>query len=234
MISKNIQKRVADATVTFLKDGGQGVLTTNNLILTAAHCVQFYLTGRMTLGDYIIEEIQTTHGKLKITPWAVEPVSDIAVVGPLDDQEFCDEVTQFEEFCSKTKPIPLCLEKPKYGDVIPVWIYTHKKTWIRGKAINYSIKKNPSKICIRTDENIEGGTSGSPIVNERGELVSIVSNAGGSIGISREGDGPLLILALPVWIYQEVTTANTLSLYHQITKKKQQEISKRFRNVERR
>jgi V8-like Glu-specific endopeptidase len=86
MLKKSIQHDVAKATVSLLGQGGQGVLVRNNLILTAAHCINFYCDGRMTLGDYFIEEIKTSEGrKLKVTPYAVEPVSDIVVLGSLDN-----------------------------------------------------------------------------------------------------------------------------------------------------
>jgi len=226
MLNKSIQKKVSNATVKLLKKGGQGVLITNYFILTAAHCLEFYLSGGMVLGDHIIEEIGTIHGKLKVGPLAVEPISDIAVLGPLDDQVFSKEVEQYEEFCNKVKPISLSLREPKWADVIPIWVYTHKKTWIKGKALNYSFKKNPSTIFINVDENIEGGTSGSPIVNEHGELVAIVSNIGGPTGITREGQMPLPIFALPRWLYQEITQPD--KLYYRMTNKKAEEGFKRL------
>jgi hypothetical protein len=237
MLKKNIQHQVAGATVTLLGKGGQGVLVTNGFILTAAHCISANYDGRMAQGDYFIEEIETTRGKLKATPYAVEPVSDIAVLGPLDDQEFCDEVTQFEDFCEKTKPLRLCLKKFAWRFEFPIWIYTHKKTWIKGKAENFSIKKNPSTISIKTDKNIEGGTSGSPIINEQGELVAVVSTGGGNLEvdhdgnfympISREGNSPLPKFALPVWLYQEITAIDPYLLYHRISKKRREEILKK-------
>ena len=91
MLRENIYTDVANATVTLLGRGGQGVLVSGNLIITAAHCIDFKCEGQMVLGDYFIEEIKTTQGKLKVAPLAVEPVSDVAVLGSLDDQEFSEE-----------------------------------------------------------------------------------------------------------------------------------------------
>jgi hypothetical protein len=230
MLKKSIQSDVAEATVSLLGKGGQGVLVRNNLILTAAHCINFNYDGGMALGDYFIEEIETSDGgKLKVGPYAVEPVSDIAVLGSLDDQEFTDEATKFEHFCEGKKPLSLCLKKFGWSVEVPIWVYTHKKTWIRGKMINYSIKKNAHKISIKMDENIEGGTSGSPIINEKGELMGVVSNAGGSKGINREGMVPFPIFALPIWLYQEITAPDPYSLYFKITKKEREQLIEKLK-----
>jgi hypothetical protein len=200
MISKKIQTEVANATVKLLKKGGQGVLVKGNFIVTAAHCVEFKCDGSMVMGDWFIEQIKTIYGKLKVAPYAVEPVNDIAILGPLDGQEFYDEVLQFEEFCEKVRPIPLFLGEMKCRQKFRVYIYTHEKTWIKAEATSWSPQKDSPMIGIKAEMNIKGGTSGSPVVNEQGQLVAIVSNAGGPIGTSREGRAPRPHLALPVWI----------------------------------
>lgn len=98
MIEDKIQADIVNATVTLLKKGGRGVLVAGNLIVTAAHCIGFECSGSMVLGDYYIEEIETVQGRLRVTPRAVEPVSDVAVLGSLDDQEFYKDHSAFEEF----------------------------------------------------------------------------------------------------------------------------------------
>lgn len=200
MLSRKIQEMVSNATVKILKSGGQGVLVKGNFIVTAAHCIEAKYDGSMVLGDYFIEEIETIHGKLKVTPWAIEPVKDIAILGSLDDQTFYDESNQFEEFCEKVKPISLFLDQLKHYQHFPIYIYSHEKKWIKGKATNWWIYKDFPMIGIETEKNIKGGTSGGPIVNEQGKLVAVVSNAGGPIGIHRLGRAPRPHLALPVWI----------------------------------
>jgi hypothetical protein len=201
MISESIRAKVANATVdVLLTDGarGRGVLVKDNFILTAAHCIEFKCDGSMVLGDYFITEIETRHGRLKVTPFAVEPVHDIAALGSLDNQEFSDEAEQFEEFCRKTKPVPLCLDAFEQFQTFPVYIYTHKKTWMKGEGQDCSSYKDSPAIMVRTDEQIEGGTSGSPIVNERGQLVAIVSTF--REGLPCDGLEPRPHLALPTWI----------------------------------
>jgi len=200
MITKEIRKKIESATVTILKKGGRGVLVRNSMILTAAHCVNWNCDGEMALGDYYIEEIETIRGKLKVGPLAVEPVTDIAVLGSLDGQTFYHEALDFEDYCEKVKPVRLFLGKLKQFEKFPIYVYTHKRTWIEGEATKWAGEKVSPLIGIDVGENIEGGTSGSPVVNEKGNLVSIISHVGGPAGVSRQGTGPRPHLALPVWI----------------------------------
>ena len=81
MVDAFVKAKVAKATVRLTRSGGQGVLVCGNVILTAAHCIGFNLEGGMVLGDFYIEDIETAQGMLKVGPLAVEPISDIAVLG---------------------------------------------------------------------------------------------------------------------------------------------------------
>jgi len=103
MLEENIRADVEKATVTILGRIGQGVLIKNNLIITAAHCIDFKNEGEMVVGGYFIEKIKTSEKELKVAPLAVEPVSDIAVLGSLDGQEFLKEAEEppVSEFMSQ-------------------------------------------------------------------------------------------------------------------------------------
>jgi len=50
MLRESMYTDVAKATVTLLRKGGQGVLVSSNLILTAAHCINYECEGGMVLG----------------------------------------------------------------------------------------------------------------------------------------------------------------------------------------
>jgi hypothetical protein len=204
MLRKRIQAHVEKATVTLSRMGGQGVLVTGNLIITAAHCIGFKTDGSMVLGDFFIEDIETAQGNFKVTPLAVEPVCDVAVLGSLDNQTFFNEAEQFEMFCEKTKPVRLCLQDFTPAQSFPVYIYTHKKTWVAGRATEWG--KDAPALEIDADEPIEGGTSGGPVIDEAGELVSIVSNfsVGATGNKKSEGSGPRPHLALPVWVCRAI------------------------------
>lgn len=206
MIEKKIQTNVANAIVRVLKSGGQGILVSGNLILTAAHCIEWSPDRWPLYNESMIEEIETAKGKkLKVSPYAVEPVNDIAVIGTLEGQlgwQFFPESEAFEKFCDKTEPIPLCFRSFKFNQKFPVYIYTHKKTWIEGYAQQYSIDKYSPVISVETDKQIEGGTSGGPIINEQGKLIAVVSISSEAFGPSYNKQGKLIAYNVPVLGYK--------------------------------
>ena len=195
---------IEKATVTLTKKGGRGVLTTNNLILTAAHCIAFNCEGGMALGDFYVEDIETAAGeKLNVRPLAVEAVADIAVLGALDDKSFPPHMVKpFDRFCEKTKPVPVCANVLALWSELPVYIYTHQGTWIEATA--QLMVRDAGAWRIEAKAPIEGGTSGSPIVNKRGELVGIVSNSPEDLP-SPDVGAALLPAALPLWMWSQIS-----------------------------
>lgn len=193
---------VAAATVRLVDKGGQGVLVTGDIIVTAAHCINFETDGSMVLGKHFIHNIETESGKLKAVPLAVEPVSDVAFLGAPDDQVFPKEAEEFNKFCSAKKPVPLCLDEFVLDQGFRVHIYTHECKWITGTAI--LCKEGAEHLWIEAEEQIVGGTSGGPIVNESGELVAIASHFSVVNGVMKSsGIEPRPHLALPVWVSRD-------------------------------
>ena len=84
-MSESDISRVFNATVLIgTKAGlGQGVLVTGGMILTAAHCLWFTTEGaQMAMDEYHVENILARNGAcLRAATLAVDPVSDIAVLG---------------------------------------------------------------------------------------------------------------------------------------------------------
>lgn len=210
---EEIYSRVAAATVKLPQRGGQGVLAGDGCIITAAHCLDYDQdTGmRIALEDHLHYEIETAAGeKMQVAPLVIEAASDIAVLGALDGQIYPPEMIEpFETFAGRTKSVRLCRKRfirppTEFRSHIQfgVHIRTHKEAWITGKATVF--RDRSSTIFIDADESIESGTSGGPVINDEGELVGVVSIAGGSGGVSAHGNCPFPRWALPAWIYHRI------------------------------
>jgi hypothetical protein len=196
-------QEISDAVVSLPTMGGQGVLVPGNLILTAAHVLDCKTTGDLVLGDVHLERVVTPTGQeLTVMVLAVEPITDIAVLGPLDGQECPDDYQKFESWCEQVVPVPILAQAPDVFSPFPVSIYTHRRTWIRGRA--QLCHRDANCFSVSATEQVEGGTSGGPIITERGELAGIVSHssdgASGQKNHKCDGVNPWPYRALPVWV----------------------------------
>jgi hypothetical protein len=223
MLSDALKHQIAEACVTVPTGTGfgRGVLVGGQLLLTAAHVVipalahvspyplDAALIG-LSLGDHVVLELTTTREIVHVAPYALDPATDIAVLGPLDAQVFWDKAEAYEAWCNATAPVPLCLDDWAPWQPTPVAVYTHHGTWLAGTAEH----GDPTSHIIWASfpEGIEGGTSGSPIVNMQGAIVGIVSQFGGTEPDALErgrsgGRAPRPHLTLPVWVMQHVRQA---------------------------
>jgi hypothetical protein len=200
--------RVFNATVRLDDKGGQGVLVHGGVILTAAHCIKWSGEGGMALGDYSVENVTTKSGAhLKVGPWAADPVSDIAVLGSLDNQEFFDECMAVEQWCEATAPVPLANITPRYRVPVRGQVLTHRDEWIGAKIVRWG-QSLSSGVSVEADDRIEGGTSGGPVVDSSGRLVGVVSwFSEVAAGEKCSGSIPMAHLALPRWSWLLISSA---------------------------
>ena len=159
-------------------------------ILTAAHCINWEGTGGMALGDRHVETIQASDGtQYRVSPCAVEPVADIAALAAVDWQELFEEARAFEEsrafeeFCEATEPVPVSAndfpyvaERIELNPPVPIHVLTHKGTWMSGTARRWSAQPTGTA-AAQFDGHVEGGTSGSPVINDDGFLVGVISQS---------------------------------------------------------
>lgn len=208
MLSAQLQQHIANACVTIStpEGPGRGVLIPGAFILTAAHCVEYLLDGRMMLGDDVIQDLVTSTTRLHVGPWAVELVADIALLGALDPHRFPREWEAFTAWCAATAPVPLCVQEFPLFDPVPVSLYTHTGHWLQGTAQQGA--PHASVLAVTVDGPIPGGTSGSPVVTAQGEIVGIVSH---SFAPDEEAAGESLAprphLTLPGWALHQIQAA---------------------------
>ena len=205
--------RVTQAIVRLRDLGGRGVLVPGNLIVTAAHCIGWDTSGGLTLyGDDYREAVEAADGRVfKVTPLAVEPVADIAILGAVDSQRSPDEAEAFENFCRTTQPVRLAIEHIDPSKPFGAFVFTHDKGVIPIE-VQRMVLDDPG-LRIRAEVRIEGGASGSPVVTERGSLLAVVSNV--SFVESDAGCvGPIALVhqSAPVWLVRRMVDSTIREL----------------------
>lgn len=212
-LPKRLQRRIAAATVNLPTKNGQGVLVPGGFVLTAAHCVTWTAEGGMALGDHALEAVRTASGDaFRAEVVAVEPVADIAVLAQPDDQVFVTDSDAFAGWYESTQPVAVSFETPKANTSRPVFIYSHHGTWIAATVRRYGMPGAPTsgRVFIEATQQIEGGTSGGPVVDIEGRLVGVVSF---SNELDEDPDEPctgmlpLVHLALPAWVLGRIKSA---------------------------
>jgi S1-C subfamily serine protease len=84
-----------------------------------------------------------------------------------------------------------------------VHVLTHTGTWVPGRACRYDGLEAASQVFMEFDAPIKPGTSGSPVIDDNGLLVGVISQ---SIEGGHKSDGPVPCphLALPVWVRNRI------------------------------
>jgi S1-C subfamily serine protease len=208
------RNRIRLATVTVINDEeagskGRGFVVPGSYIVTAAHCVPWSVEGLMALDDYFLVKIITADGiRLTGQVVAVEPVSDIAVIGSPDNQTFIEEAEAFDKFVASVKGLPLCSDEFASCQKVLVHILTHSGEWLSGHSSQWG--DNAPTLYVETDPTIPAGTSGSAIVNDCGAVVGVVSNSSESEGTTAGcGTCARPCQSLPVWLWRAIKAAET-------------------------
>jgi len=149
------------------------------------------------VGDPHLEEVWIGEQQFKADVYAVEPISDIAVLGVPDMQEF-EDAMDFGDYLETVAPVPICTKDFPLGKLFPVHIRAHTGRWVGGLAEQCGV--NASTLFVKAEEDIRGGTSGGPVVTCNGHLLGVVSAAGGSQGSRREVTLPRLHLTVPSFL----------------------------------
>jgi len=197
------KERTEAATVWLPDRRGRGVLVPGGFVLTAAHCVNSYNTGGMALGDHCLETVKPKRGPaFRLSVFAVEPVTDIAVLGEPDNQVFYDDAEAFEGFCEMTPAVPVHAEDLERDTAVRVHVLKRNGTWVHAMT-SRRLHEAPSHtwITLLRGAMLAGGDSGGPVVDGSGLLVGLVSQG------LRDGSIPRPHRALPVWLWHRIESA---------------------------
>jgi hypothetical protein len=198
-IARRAVIKVGDGRSFIIKvDGNQ-----DHLVITAAHCLPFLSPCAST--SYACERTyETLLDPLDGQPtfWAecrfADPVADIAVLGPPDSQELCDEWDAYVRFIEEREPMQICEAEKKCGALL----LSLSKNWFECEVQH----RSGSLWIANASSGIEGGMSGSPIVTEAGKAIGVLVCSGGGVDKSHTegGPNPRLTHNLPGWCLQSL------------------------------
>jgi hypothetical protein len=171
------------------------------LVVTAAHCLPYFPPCHSM--SYLEERTyKALLGPLRQerTVWAeclfADPVGDIAVLGPPDDQELGEQYDAYQALMTASAVLPIS-DPPENG---PAWLLSLDGRWFRC-VVNHN--GGPLWIADAV-EGIVGGMSGSPILADDGSAIGVMCTSGGTGEVHTEG-GPnsRLVYNLPARFWRK-------------------------------
>jgi len=140
----------------------------DRLVITAAHCLPFF-PPCMSMSFTEERTYKALLGPLGETPtvWTecvfVDPIADIAVLGPPDNQTYFDQYDDYCRFVEAAATLPIA-PAPKKGGA---WVLLLDREWRQCTTEHWG---GPLGLSIA----IQGGMSGSPIIADCGSAIGVV------------------------------------------------------------
>jgi hypothetical protein len=159
----------------------------DRLIITAAHCLPFFppCISFSSIEERTYENLLGPLGA-EPTVWAeclfVDPIGDIAVLGPPDNQDLSDQHEQYDDLLDPLEPISIADAPAKTA----AWLLSLDKQWCQCVVRHVG---GPLWFSNATD-GIHGGMSGSPVLLRGGSAIAIVCTAGGTDSQLHTEGGP--------------------------------------------
>jgi hypothetical protein len=180
----------------------------SRIIITAAHCLGPTIVPCASFSDTEDCTYASLLGKPgeKPTVWTecffIDPIVDIAVLGPPDDQALSDEWDAYDAMVGESLPLSVS-EAPKRGRA---WLLSPKGRWFQCDVLRHPAP-NGALWISGAAENIVGGMSGSPILADDGSAIGILCTScsvAGSGASASGGPNPRLASHLPGWLLREI------------------------------
>ncbi len=215
-LKEQLRKNVENATVRIVDYKhdyiGLGVLIPGACILTTAACVHNMLSvndchlceTKSESEEETIGEIETkgiAHLNVQLRELVLD--ANIAVLSAPDARIIPEEKARpSEEFCKTTEAVSLFSGEM---DTKPfhVHILNQDGSWIAGAAAQHESRSTSYSLHLESlDSDIGMGSQGAPVVNDKGELVGIISENSESARIIYPP------LALPGYLWKRLMAAS--------------------------
>jgi Trypsin-like peptidase domain len=200
-------------------DGGRGFVVQGRrgrLVITAGHCLQRggepYIApchGASRIDERTYPNLLGPLGgecTISTECLFVDPIADIAVLGPPDGQELYEEAEAYEALVEEVEPLPIGEPAWKEGEVYEIpggerhVLFNHAPAWLLsldGRWLRCTVRRNRVMLWIEDGaEQIESGMSGSPILADDGSAIGVVCLS--------KGANPYLADNLPGWLSQSM------------------------------
>jgi hypothetical protein len=193
--------------------GGRGFIVSggeSRYIVTAAHCLPSDRLPTPHLANSTSEltfpKIIGRIGAKRKTIWAELCVfalaDDLAVFATPDGLDLYDQCTRYEKFTQRAMMVgepPVSAEPWKNPPGSAAWVFSLNGQWQRCTVVN-----NGRFLNVRPARLIKSGMSGSPIINDKGAGIGVVSTSGGDHSIN-----PSLLDCLPTWLLRKLDVDQT-------------------------
>jgi hypothetical protein len=176
----------------------------SRLVITAAHCLPEFppCAAFSHLEERTYRDLLGSVGD-EPSIWAeclfVDPIGDIAVLGPPDTQELYEQAEAYEELMQASAILPMA--DPAAG-VATAWLLSLDGRWFQCEAQH----RDSPLWLFKAVDGIVGGMSGSPILSDEGAAIGVLTSSGGGVDMAHTDDGPCPRLAynLPGWLLREL------------------------------
>jgi hypothetical protein len=208
-VAKRAVVRVGDGR-GFVVSAGEYV----RYVITAAHCLPKHPKPHLANdANELTYAIIGPVGRKKPTIWAGlcadNLVDDVAVFSEPDGQMLCDECESYEKFTAGSALVigmpPVAVEPYNWRTTTgtAAWVLSLDRKWQP-----CLVQSNGRFLCIK-DVKIEGGMSGSPIIDANGSAIGLISMGDGGDDYGNSVN-PSLMDCLPPWLLRKLDTASTM------------------------